>query len=108
MMALKCDNALDAENWMETFGIRNLKKKMKENFQLAVLHEVKLALGPMVENDEASQAEGDATPFTYVAYASLGEVEDSIANDAVSLINQALVAEGISKYLNEKFKKELI
>ena len=96
VMALKCDNALDAENWMETFGIGNLKKKLKENFQIAVLHEVKLALGPMVENDEASQAEGDATPFTHVAYASLGEVEDSIANDAVSLINQALVAEGIA------------
>ena len=96
VVALKCDNALDAENWVQTFGIGNLEKQLKENFQLAVLHEVKLGLGPMVENDEASQAEGDATPFTHVVYASLGEVEDSIANDAVSLVQQALVAEGIA------------
>ena len=96
VVALKCDNALDAENWVQTFGIGNLEKQLKKNFQLAVLHEVKLGLGPMVENDEASQAEGDATPFTHVVYASLGEVEDSIANDAVSLVQQALVAEGIA------------
>ena len=29
VMALKCDNALDAENWMETFGIGNLEKKLQ-------------------------------------------------------------------------------
>lgn len=96
VVALKCDNASDAENWVETFGIGNVEKQLKENFQLAVLHEVKMALGPMVENDEASQAEGDATPFTHVVYASLGEVEDSMANDAVSLVQQALLAEGIA------------
>ena len=37
-----------------------------------------------------------AASFTHVVYASLGEVEDSIANDAVSLVQQALVAEGIA------------
>jgi len=90
--ALKCGNA---EKWVETFGIKAVSKMMKEHFKVAVLHEVKRSLGTIVENDEASQTEGDTNPFTHVVYVSLGEVPDSMANDAISLIQNSLRDEGI-------------
>ena len=95
VIAIKVTHALDAEKWVETFGIDEVEKKLKRAFQLAVLHEVKLALGSMTEHDEASQAEGDAEPFTHVVYASLGEVADEDAEEAVSTIIKSLEEGGI-------------